>query len=178
MSEARPFSPVSAQAAVSAPDYAERREAILVVSPAPEDHALLAPLLDRCGRKMYTARSYREAVAVLCRDRFSVVLCERDLPDGKWKDLLSQIAPLADPPCLIVISHAADEYLWAEVLNLGGYDVLAKPFDPQEVLRVVTLACDHWRRECQRSSGFDASPKPQGHAEAIPPQVFKTAAGR
>jgi DNA-binding response OmpR family regulator len=27
--------------------------------------------------------------------------------------------------------------LWAEVLNLGGYDVLSKPFDPVEVRRVV-----------------------------------------
>ena len=30
--------------------------------------------------------------------------------------------------------------LWAEVLNLGGYDVLAQPFDELEVRRVVALA--------------------------------------
>jgi len=158
--------------------YAERREAILLVSPAPEDHALLEPLLSGAGRKMYSARSYREAVTVLCRDRFAVVLCERDLPDGKWKDLLSQIAPLADPPCLIVTSQVADEYLWAEVLNLGGYDVLAKPFHPEEVTRVVALACEHWRRAHRSSPAATQWPRPQGRAESIPPQVFKTSAGR
>jgi hypothetical protein len=30
--------------------------------------------------------------------------------------------------------------LWAEVLNCGGYDVLAQPFDRTEVERVVTSA--------------------------------------
>jgi hypothetical protein len=32
------------------------------------------------------------------------------------------------------------EELWAEVLNLGGDDVLAQPFDAQEVYHVVSLA--------------------------------------
>jgi hypothetical protein len=63
-----------------------------------------------------------------------VVICERSLPDGDWKDLLGKT------PRLIVTSDAADEALWAEVLNLGGNDVLAQPFDEQEVRRVVAMA--------------------------------------
>ena len=39
---------------------------------------------------------------------------------------------------------AADERLWAEALNLGAYDVLAKPFDRTEVMRVVSMAWMHW----------------------------------
>jgi hypothetical protein len=30
------------------------------------------------------------------------------------------------------------------VLNLGGYDVLATPFDADEVYRVVSYAVDSW----------------------------------
>ena len=41
-------------------------------------------------------------------------------------------------------SRAADERLWAEALNLGAYDVLAKPFDRTEVMRVVSMAWMHW----------------------------------
>ena len=51
---------------------------------------------------------------------------------------------------LVVTSRIADEWLWAEVLNLGGYDVLAQPFDREEVTRVVRSAVrassDLWRR--------------------------------
>jgi hypothetical protein len=41
------------------------------------------------------------------------------------------------PPSLIVFSCLADEFLWAEVLNLGGFDVRMTPFEPEEVLRVA-----------------------------------------
>jgi len=40
-----------------------------------------------------------------------------------------------------VADRLADDRLWAEVLNLGAYDLLIKPFDTQEVLRTVGLAC-------------------------------------
>jgi DNA-binding response OmpR family regulator len=54
--------------------------------------------------------------------------------------LLEQLARLPDPPALVVTSRIADDSLWAEALNLGAYDVLAKPFDGAEVVRVVSLA--------------------------------------
>ena len=47
------------------------------------------------------------------------------------------------PPLLIVISQLADEHLWAEALNLGVYDVLAKPLDDIEIVRVLSLALNH-----------------------------------
>lgn len=72
-----------------------------------------------------------------------VIVCERDLPDGSWKDVLEMAALLDTPPPVIVTSRLADDYLWAEVLNLGGYDVLTKPLDLREVGRTVGLA---WAR--------------------------------
>jgi DNA-binding response OmpR family regulator len=75
-----------------------------------------------------------------------VVICERDLPDGDWKVILSALRRLEKAPLLIVCSRVADEYLWAEVLNLGGWDVLAKPFDAREVTWSVGLAVQEWQR--------------------------------
>jgi FixJ family two-component response regulator len=77
------------------------------------------------------------------RMRPRVVVCERDLPDGSWKDILDMTMLLDSPPPLIVASRLADDYLWAEVLNLGGYDVLTKPLDESEVHRTVRLAWEH-----------------------------------
>jgi len=48
------------------------------------------------------------------------------------------------PPMLIVASRTADEYLWAEALNLGAYDVLSKPYRAAEVVRVLSMAWLHW----------------------------------
>ena len=73
-------------------------------------------------------------------DVFCVVVCERDLLSGSWRDLAGDLAAMPDPPFLIVSSQVADEQLWAEVLQVGAYDVLVKPFEPGEVRRVLTSA--------------------------------------
>jgi len=57
--------------------------------------------------------------------------------------VLAETLKLPDPPLLIVASRLADEYLWAEALNPGAYDVLAKPFDAEEVIRVLRSAWFH-----------------------------------
>jgi hypothetical protein len=49
-------------------------------------------------------------------------------------------------PQIIVTSRLADHHLWADVLSLGGYDVLMTPFDAGEVSRVVFLAWFSSRR--------------------------------
>jgi DNA-binding response OmpR family regulator len=87
----------------------------------------------------------------LGRYQIEIVICECVLPDGNWRDLLSIMAPLAESPRLIVISAHADDLLWAEVLNLGGYDVLAKPLKLQEVARTVALAWRNWKDEWEKS---------------------------
>jgi len=63
---------------------------------------------------------------------------------GSWKDVLEQVTILPDPPSLIVTSRLAEERLWAEALNLGAYDVLAKPLDRTEAMRVVGAASRAW----------------------------------
>jgi len=66
------------------------------------------------------------------------------LPDGTWKDILRTAETQSQAPLVLVVSRHADDRLWAEVLNLGGYDLLLKPFDRSEVTRVVGMAWRCW----------------------------------
>ena len=84
------------------------------------------------------------ASSVLRDVTIAIVFCEADVLQGTWREMLEHISFLPDPPLLIVTSRLADARLWAEALNLGAYDVLAKPFDAAEVIRVVSLAWQHW----------------------------------
>ena len=95
----------------------------------------------------------RQALQLLSSKTVGVLICAQDLPDGHWEDLLLAGGGLTVPPSVIVCSRAADECLWAEVLNLGGYDVLIKPFDRQEVLRVTSSAWQCWKRQSRGSAG-------------------------
>jgi len=118
----------------------DRKVRILSVSSAEDDHAALFHILDELPFVVTAARTCGEAVTALIREQFGIILCECSLPDGNWLELLNQVSAAGEKPLLIVTSRLADESLWAEVLNLGGYDLLAKPFSRQEVRYVLTSA--------------------------------------
>ena len=119
-------------------------ETLLLVSPLDEDERCLNRLLSESCWRVRPARTCREGAVLLRESAASVVICERELADGDWRDILDAFTLLARPPSLIVISRLADEYLWSEVLNLGGWDVLGKPLREGEVLRAIDSAWRHW----------------------------------
>jgi len=120
------------------------RRRVLSVSAFAGDHQAFREALNDPTWQVDVAANYQQAVARLRCDRMQVVVCESHLGDGTWKDLLSQIAAISDPPALIVSSGAVDEHLVAEVHNLGGYGVLLRPFKREEVRQMLAQAfCTH-----------------------------------
>jgi len=114
----------------------------LLVSAVEEDREFLGHVFSQQGWELHTTRTLETALAFLHESPVPLVVTERSLPFGDWKDLLAAIQRLPRAPLLIVSARLADEYLWAEVLNLGGYDVLNKPFQRTELLWVLDNA---WR---------------------------------
>jgi CheY-like chemotaxis protein len=113
--------------------------AILFISPVWPDQSALRRIV-RCTHRTIPAASYRQALRRLRRSHVPIVFCDGNLPDGTWLDVLNHIGDSDDPPLLIVTSRLADDRLWAEVLNLGGFDVIAKPFVASKVLHVLHTA--------------------------------------
>jgi CheY-like chemotaxis protein len=106
---------------------------------------------------VYRADTALSALTLLRKLRpVPVVVCERDLLPGSWQGLLEKTAFLPEPPAVVVASRLADDYLRAEALNLGAYDVLAKPFDVAELTRSLSLA---WLHGQGRGGVSDTLPK-------------------
>ena len=118
---------------------------VVAISSLEEDHVSLEQILSHSNWKVLRACTCQQALVLIRENQIPVAICERDLPDGDWKDILAEVARLPNPPKLIVTSRLADDCLWAEVLNLGGWDVLAKPFDLMEVTWSVSQAWRHWK---------------------------------
>ncbi len=119
---------------------------VLLVSPLAEDHAAATKMLQGSKWKLSRAHDIGSALARLAAEtRISVVVCERDLRTGTWKDIFSRLGGVRRPE-MVVISRLADHELWSEALNLGAYDVLAKPLDAGELARALNSAWLHWRR--------------------------------
>ena len=130
-------------------------ETVLVVSSSLNRTEALSRMLESgfSAVAILHSTNCEQAAGHLTDSRISVVICEAVLPDGNWKDLLARMARSRATPVLVVTSNVADESLWAEVLNLGGYDVLAQPFDREEVTRVVGSAvrANHDQSCCRAS---------------------------
>ena len=105
-----------------------------------DDLFYLQSICEGASWRLHVAGTLRAAVGHLKHNAIPVVLCRPKLADGDWTAILHAASRLARPPYLIVWSRHADCSLRAEVLNLGAFDLLMKPFDPTEVLCTVGMA--------------------------------------
>jgi DNA-binding response OmpR family regulator len=133
------------------PQVIESKARLLSVSDNPSDHRALSRMIDHNMWQLITANTCRIGIRRLAKG-VDVVFCESSLTDGTWKDILKNIsiASMEKPPQLVVTSRLADAYLWSEVLNLGGFDVLAKPLSEKEVRQVLEAISRYQRRRGER----------------------------
>ncbi len=106
----------------------------------------LLRILDDSNCDLYWFPTLADAVKKLSACTIHVVICDRDLPDGTWTDMLARLSSVVSPPQLIVADQFPTERLCADVWNLGGFDVLAKPYDGEEVMTAITWASERWAR--------------------------------
>jgi|SwirhisoilCB1_FD_contig_31_20536261_length_584_multi_5_in_0_out_0_1 response regulator RpfG family c-di-GMP phosphodiesterase len=116
----------------------------LLVGEYETDRILLRELFREFGWRLFEADNRHRALDCLTRNPVHVLITESHSPHWDWRKALNDLRRMARPPQLIVTSRTADDHLWAEVLNVGGYDVLAQPLERDEVERVLSSARRHF----------------------------------
>ncbi len=129
----------------------------LAVGEFQQDRPLLQNIFRELGWRLFEARDRRRAMQYLERHPVQVVIAESEMPTWNWRKVLSDIRRLSQPPQLIVTSRTADDYLWAEVLNIGGFDVLPQPLARDEVERVIAAAWRHHAMPPARAAAIPAA---------------------
>jgi response regulator RpfG family c-di-GMP phosphodiesterase len=116
----------------------------LLIGSYEADRLLVHDIFRTLGWRLHEARNRRHAQQALQRNQVHVVIAEEEFA-WNWKDLLRGLSRLDPAPQLIVASRTADDRFWAEALNVGAYDVLRRPFERDEVERVVASAWRHFQ---------------------------------
>ena len=124
---------------------AEARATLVAVFGKDEDRRSLEPILSPCEWEVIWTRTCAEAVTAGTRTAAPIIVCDERFADGEWKELWNELGKNPCPPEFILASRLADERLWAELLNLGGYNLLTKPFRPEEVIRTIHGAFTDWQ---------------------------------
>lgn len=111
------------------------------------DKNLLRQIFKKFGWRLFEARDRRSGLECLDRVPVEVVIAESRAEEWDWKRVLGDLGRMLHPPQLVVASRTADDGLWAEVLNVGGFDVLAQPLVRDEVERVIASASRQFHRK-------------------------------
>lgn len=111
---------------------------LLVVDDDPDIRLLLRFELAAEGHDIVEAGNGEEALAALEAGPIDLMLLDMMMPvlDG-WA-VLRAVDPATAPPIVVITALASDgDRHVAELLELGAIDVIAKPFDPGWLVRLV-----------------------------------------
>jgi len=114
---------------------------VLFVSPRREDAKTLSRMLGSLSVPIEYVADLAHARAMIRDGNYPVILTEANLRDGTWLDVLDLAHRVTPRSEVIVTDATADARFWAEVLNMGAYDLIAQPFAAGEVQRILSNAC-------------------------------------
>ena len=87
----------------------------------------------------------------------TIFLYDRDTNPAGWMHALEAAITMCAPSAFIMISRLADDQMWADLLNRGGYDLLLKPLNDNEVVRTLQSAHSWTRRNRVTDKALPAS---------------------
>jgi DNA-binding NtrC family response regulator len=137
---------------------------ILAATADDKQYRALAGAISGTGWSLVRSRTIVEGLSAVINHQIGVIFTDCDLPDGTWSDLIESLRTCRNAPRVIVFSPRADDRLWMDVLQSGGYDLVSVPFNRKEILRTGNGAWHSWEKKAQgiRSVWFPVE-EPQSH---------------
>ena len=117
-------------------------ESILVAEDEPRVRAVVVRILERAGYHVITAEDGEDAVRKFDEHRaaLDLVLLDAVMPNKSGTEALAEIRSRASDMPAVLCSGYTDSL--ASVSALEGVTFLAKPYEPDELLRVVRQRLD------------------------------------
>ena len=118
---------------------------LLAILPALSDQESIRQFASAANWNLNLTTSLTQAMLWLANVTVPIVLVDRDLRDDDWRVAIKKLSAFTPSPCVILASAVADSYLFDEVIHNGGYDVVAKPLQEEELRRTLGLAFSFWK---------------------------------
>ena len=94
------------------------------------------------GYDVEAAGSGAEALTLLGRHSYDVIVSDIKMPKMDGLELLSRVRKKDTDVAIILVTAYASVDTAVHALKEGAYDYLVKPFDPEELSRIVAKACE------------------------------------
>src|SRR5262245_22609656 len=120
----------------------QERMRVLVVDDDDDIRTFLASVLAKQSITVATAGSGADAMALLGREAFDVVLLDLRLPDASGLDVLRWARDADVDTEFVVLTGHAEVEAAVEAMRLGAYDFIGKPCRNSELLQIVGKAAE------------------------------------
>ena len=113
---------------------------VLIVDDEPGMRRILTVNLRRDSHVLVEASGAAEALGLLAREDFDVILTDQKMPDGSGLDILRAVQEDDPTTSVIFLTAVGTLELAVESMRQGAFDFLTKPFVPDVVRAAVRRA--------------------------------------
>jgi DNA-binding NtrC family response regulator len=118
---------------------------LLLISPGESDRLLLQKAVPATQWHLTHVHTCEEALAVMASVLVPVVICDEKAAAGDWRQAVKCVITSPHPAPILLASDAYDWRVWVDLIEHGGFDVVAKPFDGVDVQGKLQRAFKHWK---------------------------------
>ncbi len=115
---------------------------VLIVDDEERLRNTMKKLLSIEGIESITAPSGREALEILMTEIFDVAILDVRMPEMTGVQLLTEVKKLDPTMEVLILTGYASVDTAKEIMKLGAFDYLLKPYDKHELFNKIELAYD------------------------------------
>ena len=113
------------------------KKKILLVDDDPKIRALLREILSALPHQVLEAEDGEHALEIIGKEPVDLIITDRSMPRVDGLELLRTLKDQNRMIPALMISAYGDEEMWASAMGLGAEDYILKPFDADNVMKIV-----------------------------------------
>lgn len=145
---------------------------ILIIDDEINIGIILSKFLTKNGFEVTTTTNGTNALELMTKESFNLVLCDFRLEDTDGREMLHKIKFSYPGTGVIIITGYSDIKLAVELIKMGAYDYITKPLYPDEILNTINKAIEAQKIINQPDSYGNKQEKNRERETDIIPQKF------
>jgi len=145
---------------------------ILIIDDEINIGLILSKFLTRNGFEVATSTNGTNALDLLSKESFNLVLCDFRLEDTDGREMLRKIKTSYPDTGVIIITGYSDIKLAVELIKMGAYDYITKPLYPDEILNTVNKAIEAQKIINQPVNNLSEANKNRDRTTDLVPEDF------
>lgn len=125
---------------------------ILVIDDEEPIRKLLARIIELEGYKVLTASCCSDAIQLLGKQQFDVILCDVFLPDGNGVDFILDIKKYSNDSAIILLTAHGNIQDGVQAIKNGAFDYITKGDDNRKIIPTINRAVDETEKKKGKKS--------------------------